>query len=155
MASTGTSASPADKQVADFRECASLEQEANCCSKFLFVWLDGIVWQGYKRPLQHTDLGKLHYDYDKAGWLGDHFQASIDQAKAEGKNMWTVLARTRSSAMLWAIFVKLLGDTLGYVPFIGLAFVSDYLQVSHVTRCSTSARAPSRAMLRLERHNAP
>lgn len=123
--------SPAGKGpgLEDVRECVSLEQNANCCSQFLFTWLDGIVWQGYKSPLQHSDLGKLHYDFDKAEHLGDAFEANIKQAATEGKGMWTVLARTRSNAMIWAIFCKLVGDTLGYVPFIGLAFVSDYLQV--------------------------
>lgn len=111
-------------------DCVALEQEANCCSKFLFSWLDAIVVLGYKRPLQHTDLGHLHYDTDKAGWLADQLEQRIARARAEGGNMWRVLRETRTHVMLWALFCKILGDTIGYVPFIGLDFVSRYLEVS-------------------------
>jgi len=108
------------------------EHRANWCSQFVYHWMNPLLWLGYKRPLQHSDLGLFYYDEDTAaGICKPMYEELKRQQTLPDGSMWYVMAHTRTWVMIGAVASKLLGDTVGYVPFIGLRYIANYLQVSY------------------------
>ena len=106
------------------------EYRSNWFSQLIYAWMGPLLWLGYSRPLQHADLGLFYYDEDTAAALcGSMYDSLLDQQKLPAGSMWMVMAHTRTWVMIGAIVSKLLGDTAGYVPFIGLQYLANYLEV--------------------------
>lgn len=94
------------------------EWRASWFSRITFHWLTPLLALGYKRPLQHEDLGELAQQDTSASCVS-RLQAGADGANSVW-SLWNAFRQAFGNLMLPAGLCKGFGDLLGFVPPIML-----------------------------------
>ncbi|XP_028037616.1 ATP-binding cassette sub-family C member Sur-like isoform X1 [Bombyx mandarina] len=100
-------------------------------SKISFYWINGLLYKGYESPLEMEDLGELP-DKEKSVKYYKKFHSiykSVEKTKYDGgPSIWTCyLCRVWPNFYIGGI-LKLLGDLIGLVPPLGLAFIIQFIE---------------------------
>ena len=63
-----------------FLQSQSPEESASFASRLIYHWFDGLVWKGYKKPLEQPDLSDLNRE-DKSQNLVPKFNDDWEKSK--------------------------------------------------------------------------
>lgn len=100
----------------------SKEQTASVLSLATFGWVDAIVWQGYKKTFEMTDVWNLAPKDKAASILGQYRQFKKTQALA-----WHLLRYFRRALFIQAAWAACSGFFL-FVPTILLKLILEYVE---------------------------
>jgi len=103
-----------EEDVFHFDKKSNPEQNANFWSMLFFSWLNPLLWMGYKRPLEDSDLYELPNDH-KANYLANRLGEKWDFERMKQKpSLIKATWRAFGRGFLRAGLFKLVSDILTF-----------------------------------------
>lgn len=105
------------------REDWQADENASCCSRFLFLWFYPIIRLANQRELEHEDLGRVASLEDPTRWR-DRFT-----------ELWEKEQRKKGKSSLWPVLISIVGyDTFWICSILSIVRATLWTSYPFVTK---------------------